>query len=88
MKYKGLLTVELDIEDIISCFPETVAEVRTYSSEHLRVTVVRLRCHTVEEGAMKRNRRRFANLETAFWKEQAQWHGVAKDFWVVAPIPK
>lgn len=86
VKYKDFTTIELDGEEIISCFPETVAEVRAYESEHIRVTVLRLRCQLVEEAAISRNQKRFASIETAFWKEKAQWHGIAKDYWIVEQI--
>ena len=83
LKYKELITIDLGLEDIISCFPNKVAEIRTYETHHFTVTVLRLRCRLLEEEAVARNKKRFKQIASAFWKEQAQWHGVAKDYWVI-----
>ena len=83
VKYKNLITIDLGAEDITSCEPDRVAEVRTYKTENFEIVIIRLRCQFLEEKAILNNKKRFKDIETAFWKEQAQWHGIAKDFWIV-----
>lgn len=80
VKYKDLFEVNLAIEDIISCFPDKIVEVRHYESKSNIITILRLRCNTLTDKEEKHIRKRFNNIKTAFWKEQAQWHGISKDY--------
>jgi hypothetical protein len=81
--YKDLISIDLSAEGIISCYPTQVAEVRNYRTENYEVCVLRLRCRTIEKESIKHIEERFNKIETAFWKEKAQWHGLAKDFFLI-----
>ena len=83
VKYKDLISIDLEIEEIISCYPDKIAEIRTYETESFKITILRLRCHLLDEIALEHNKKQFENIETAFWKEQAQWHGISKDYWII-----
>lgn len=83
VEYRELFRIDLELEEIISCYPTKAAEVRTYTTTNFTITILRLRCSFIDESSIVYNQKRFANIETAFWKEQAQWHGIAKDHWVV-----
>jgi hypothetical protein len=83
LTYNDSVEIDLGLEDIISCYPEKVAEVRNYETDNFKITILRLRCRILDEQAKEHNKKRFANLETAFWKEQAQWHGIAKDYLII-----
>lgn len=80
LKYGGF-EVDLTSEQIISCIPRKLAEVRVYKTKNATVTVMRLRCQWLTDEACRRNSERFKSVNTAFWKEQAQWHGIGKDFY-------
>lgn len=83
LNYNDLFVIDLELEDIISCHPDKASEVRSYETDHFTITILRLRCSFLDEEAITHNKQRFELIETAFWKEQAQWHGIAKDYWVV-----
>lgn len=83
LRYRDLPTINLGMEEIISCYPDKVAEIRTYQTASFEVTVLRLRCRLLDEQAIQHNQENFKRIATAFWKEQAQWHGIAKDYWVI-----
>lgn len=86
IRYKDLITIDIGLEFIISCAPDKVAEVREYKTTNYKITVIRMRCRLLDEQAIEHNRKRFVNIESAIWKEQAQWHGIAKDFMIIEPI--
>ena len=81
ISYKSEFEINLDTEQIASCYPDKVAEVREYESSSYLITVYRLRCQPIKESEVNRNRTRFKNIETAFWREQVQWHGISKDYY-------
>ena len=83
--YKDLLRIELGMEEIISCYPDKVAEVRNYETDQYTITVVRMRCNWIGDLEKKEYMARFKNIDTAFWKEKVQWHGIAKDYWLISP---
>lgn len=83
LTYKDTIVIDLGVEDIISCYPDKVAEVRSYQTDNFNITILRLRCELLDEQAQTHNKKRFNNIETAFWKEQAQWHGIAKDYIII-----
>lgn len=85
LAYRGLIDLDVSHWDIISCYPTRIAEHRVYASEHYTVHVVRLSCQNISQKAIKHRKRRFKKLKTAFWKEQATWHGIVKDMVVVKP---
>ena len=78
---KSEFQIDLSSEQIISCYPDKTAEVREYESLSYLISVYRLRCQPIKESEVLRNRNRFKNIETAFWKEQVQWHGISKDYY-------
>lgn len=83
VRYKDLFKLDLTTEVIMSCYPDQVAEVRSYTTANFEIIVMRLRCHLINEEAKKHNKEQFEKLETAFWREKAQWHGMAKDYWTL-----
>lgn len=80
LRYKDLLELNLFEMDVISSFPTSVSEVRSYETRQFNITIIRLRNRPLSDFAIDRNNKRYSNIETAFWKEQGQWHGIAKDF--------
>ena len=83
VKYKEIFKTDIGKMDIVSCYPDKVSEVRTYETKNYQITIIRLRCRLKSEDAKKNIKKRFENIETAIWKEQAQWHGIAKDFLII-----
>ena len=81
ISYKSEFQIDLSSEQIVSCYPDKIAEVREYESQSYLITIYRLRCQPIKESEVSRNRNRFKNIETAFWKEQVQWHGISKDYY-------
>lgn len=88
LNYNDLLTMNIGDEGIMSCAPDKVSEARCYTTENYTVTVVRMRCFLLDNKAIKHNKKRFKTIETAFWKEEAQWHGFAKDYFSVKATTK
>jgi hypothetical protein len=86
LNYDNLLTINIGDEGIMSCVPDKVSEARFYKTKNYTITVVRMRCFLLDEKAIKYNKKRFKKIETAFWKEEAQWHGFAKDYFSVKAI--
>ncbi len=86
VRYRDVFTMDLSLENFISCAPEMLAEVRVYKTAHYRITVLRMRCWLLQEDAIEHNRKRYSTIETAIWKEQAQWHGIAKDFMMIEAL--
>jgi hypothetical protein len=78
--YKELLNLDLDSVPVISCNADQVIEVRTYETKHYKITIIRLACYSIKQDAIPYNTIRFKSIETAFWKEQAIWHGTLKDY--------
>lgn len=85
LAYQDKFTLELGIGQIISCIPDKLAETRIYTTTGFTIYVFRMRCSYLEPKAVKRNKKRFKKHATAFWKEKAQWHGIAKDFVKIVP---
>lgn len=81
--YKDVYTVNLAIEQVTSCYPNKVAEARVYTSANYQITILRLRCNFLKQDEISNHKERFKNIETAVCKEQAQWHGIAKDYWFI-----
>ncbi len=69
--------------DIVSCYPDIVAEVKTYETENFEIIIIRLKCHLISDIEKNNIIKRFKKIETAFWKEQPQWHGIAKDYYII-----
>jgi len=83
LEYKELLKLDLGKFDIISCYPDKVTEERVYVSRNYEITILRLRCSLKSEEEIRNIKNQFENIETAIWKEPAQWHGIAKDFYII-----
>ena len=83
LKYKDLLDIDLDNLSYISSVPEKVIETRTYQTLNYKIIVVRLSAALLTKEAIKHNKKRFKNIETAFWKEKATWHGMVIDFVII-----
>lgn len=83
LHYKDLITIDLSLENIISCPPDKVSEIREYKTSNFKITILRMRCSFLDELAIAYNKKRFSSIESAIWKEQAQWHGIAKDFMLI-----
>lgn len=83
VKYRNLFEVDLNNEDISSCHPTIVSEVRKYNGYDQDLLIIRLRCQPLTKKAIKTNSKKFKSIETAFWKEPAQWHGIAKDYLIL-----
>ena len=85
LTYKDLFGLRTDL-NIASCIANKIAETRIYESPTHRVFIFRLRCEYTNLREVKRNKRRFQNIKTAYWREMPQWHGFAKDFVVISEI--
>jgi len=83
LKYKDLLTIDLDSLGYISSIPENVIETRTYKTINYKVIVIRISASLLSKEAIKHNKKRFKKIKTAFWKEKATWHGMVMDFVVI-----
>lgn len=83
VNYNNLVTIDLENEGFMSCPPDKVSEARYYKTENYSILIVRMRCRLIDNQAIMYNSERFKNVKTAFWKEQAQWHGIAKDYYIV-----
>lgn len=84
-RYGELLDLNLAELPIISCYPDKVGIRRTYVTKQFTITVVQLRCRIIDEAHKAYIRKRFSSIETAFWKTDAQWHGTAKDYFIITP---
>ena len=80
LKFKNLLTIDLDSLEYISSIPEKVIETRNYTTVNHKIIIIRISSSLLSDEAIKHNKKRFKNIETAFWKEKATWHGMVMDF--------
>ena len=80
LKYKDLLTINLDSLGYISSIPENVIETRIYKTLNYKVIVIRISASFLSKEAIKHNKKRFKKIKSAFWKEKATWHGMVMDF--------
>ncbi|MFK8038725.1 MAG: hypothetical protein AB8B74_10580 [Crocinitomicaceae bacterium] len=83
VKYRNIFEYDINNEEISSCYPKIVAEVRSYHGKKQNLKIIRLRCRLLSKEAIVANNKRFKNIETAFWKEETQWHGIAKDYLII-----
>ncbi|MEM9934235.1 MAG: hypothetical protein AAF824_11500 [Bacteroidota bacterium] len=81
--YQEIKVATLSLADIVSRFPEKLVEIREYETPNKQITIIRLRCHFLDERIIKRQIKRFNNLKTAFWNEQAHWHGTSRDYFFI-----
>ena len=84
--YPGIPPITIEKKDIRTCNPLFVCEVRNYESAQFTITIFRMRCSYLDAKIVARNRERFADLKTAFWKEPQQDHGLAKDYFVIKKV--
>ena len=83
LKYKNLLTIDLNSLEYISSIPEKVIETRNYTTVNHKIIIIRISSSLLSDEAIKHNKKRFKNIETAFWKEKATWHGIVMDFVII-----
>mgnify|MGYP006908291300 CR=1 FL=1 len=82
--YKKLFKLNLYEEDIISCYPSNVIEVKNYITKDFKVCIIRLSCNKeANHEILLSSKQKFKNIETAYWKEKPSWHGITKDYYLI-----
>ncbi len=83
LKYDNFFSQEITTIGAVSCYPDKVAEIRSYESKTYDFKILKLRCQNISKESELRNIQRFKKLQTAYWKAKPQWHGVARDYLVI-----
>jgi len=80
LTYKGSLEIDTDQDFFWACETANVIEDRLYETANFKISILRLSCGSIGKDAISHNSERFQKFETAFWKEEATYHGNNCDY--------